>query len=83
MAAFRFATFYAAMAGAGLVVELIFGTVGLIHFRNSWLVQAAAAGHDREHDRLKDVAAWAPAINPTRLCPTQPKRCSCKAVAAK
>ena len=30
MAAFLFATFYAAMAGAALIVELVFGTLGLV-----------------------------------------------------
>ena len=30
MAGFLFVTFYAAMAGAGLIVDLIFGAVGLL-----------------------------------------------------
>jgi hypothetical protein len=35
MALFLFATFYAAMAGAGYVIELVFGGLGLIPDRAS------------------------------------------------
>jgi uncharacterized protein len=42
MAGFLFATFYAAMAGAALVVELIFGTLGLVPAqRNARVVDAS------------------------------------------
>jgi uncharacterized protein len=42
MAAFLFATFYAAMAGAALVVELIFGALGLVPAqRNARVVDAS------------------------------------------
>jgi uncharacterized membrane protein YraQ (UPF0718 family) len=42
MAAFLFATFYAAMAGAALIVELIFGTLGLVPAqRNARIVDAS------------------------------------------
>ena len=42
MAAFLFATFYAAMAGAALIVELIFGTLGLVPTqRNARVVEAS------------------------------------------
>jgi uncharacterized membrane protein YraQ (UPF0718 family) len=41
MAAFLFATFYAAMAGAALIVELVFGTLGLVPAeRNARVVDA-------------------------------------------
>ncbi len=41
MAAFLFATFYAAMAGAALIVELLFGTLGLVPAeRNARVVDA-------------------------------------------
>jgi uncharacterized membrane protein YraQ (UPF0718 family) len=44
MAAFLFATFYAAMAGAALIVELVFGTLGLVPAeRNARVVDAAIA----------------------------------------
>jgi uncharacterized membrane protein YraQ (UPF0718 family) len=42
MAAFLFATFYAAMAGAALIVELIFGALGLVPAqRNARVIEAA------------------------------------------
>jgi uncharacterized protein len=42
MAAFLFVTFYAAMAGAALIVELIFGAVGLVpEQRNARVVEAS------------------------------------------
>ncbi len=42
MTAFLFATFYAAMAGAALIVELIFGTLGLVPAqRNARVVEAS------------------------------------------
>ncbi|SHK18452.1 hypothetical protein SAMN05444159_2644 [Bradyrhizobium lablabi] len=42
MAGFLFVTFYAAMAGAALIVELIFGTLGLVPAqRNARVVDAA------------------------------------------
>jgi uncharacterized protein len=42
MASFLFVTFYAAMAGAALIVELIFGAVGLIPAqRNARVVEAS------------------------------------------
>src|SRR5258705_968709 len=42
MAAFLFATFYAAMAGAALIVELIFGVLGLVPAqRNARVVEAS------------------------------------------
>jgi uncharacterized membrane protein YraQ (UPF0718 family) len=42
MAAFLFATFYAAMAGAALIVELIFGVLGLVPAqRNARVVDAS------------------------------------------
>jgi uncharacterized protein len=42
MTAFLFATFYAAMAGAALIVELVFGTLGLVPAgRNARVVDAA------------------------------------------
>src|SRR5438552_15047844 len=42
MAGFLFATFYAAMAGAALIVELIFGTLGLVPAqRNARVVDAS------------------------------------------
>jgi uncharacterized protein len=42
MAGFLFATFYAAMAGAALIVEMIFGAVGLIpEQRNARVVEAS------------------------------------------
>jgi Predicted permease len=42
MAGFLFATFYAAMAGAALVVELIFGALGLVTAqRNARVVEAS------------------------------------------
>ena len=42
MTAFLFATFYAAMAGAALIVELIFGTLGLVPVqRNARVVEAS------------------------------------------
>jgi len=41
MAAFLFVTFYAAMAGAALIVELVFGTLGLVPAeRNARVVDA-------------------------------------------
>jgi uncharacterized protein len=44
MAAFLFATFYAAMAGAALIVELVFGTLGLVPAeRNARVVDATIA----------------------------------------
>jgi hypothetical protein len=44
MAALLFVTFYAAMAGAALIVELIFGVVGLIPVqRNARVVEASIA----------------------------------------
>jgi len=44
MAAFLFATFYAAMAGAALIVELVFGTLGLVPTeRNARVVDATIA----------------------------------------
>ena len=42
MAIFLFATFYAAMAGAALIVELIFGTLGLVPAqRNARVIETA------------------------------------------
>jgi uncharacterized membrane protein YraQ (UPF0718 family) len=42
MASFLFATFYAAMAGAALIVELIFGALGLVpEQRNARVVEAS------------------------------------------
>jgi uncharacterized protein len=42
MAAFLFATFYAAMAGAALIVELIFGALGLVPSqRNARVIEAS------------------------------------------
>src|SRR5712672_2386119 len=42
MAAFLFATFYAAMAGAALIVELIFGVLGLVPAqRNARVIEAS------------------------------------------
>jgi uncharacterized protein len=42
MAGFLFATFYAAMAGAALIVELIFGAVGLVpEQRHARVVEAS------------------------------------------
>jgi uncharacterized membrane protein YraQ (UPF0718 family) len=44
MAGFLFVTFYAAMAGAALVVELIFGAFGLIPTqRNARVIEASVA----------------------------------------
>jgi uncharacterized protein len=44
VAAFLFATFYAAMAGAALIVELVFGTLGLVPAeRNARVVDATIA----------------------------------------
>jgi uncharacterized membrane protein YraQ (UPF0718 family) len=44
MAGFLFATFYAAMAGAALIVELIFGALGLVpEQRNARVVEASIA----------------------------------------
>jgi uncharacterized protein len=44
MATFLFATFYAAMAGAALIVELVFGTLGLVPAeRNARVVDATIA----------------------------------------
>src|SRR3977135_3242700 len=44
MAGFLFVTFYAAMAGAALIVELIFGAVGLIpEQRNARVVEASVS----------------------------------------
>jgi uncharacterized protein len=44
MAGFLFVTFYAAMAGAALIVELIFGALGLVPAqRNARVVEAAIA----------------------------------------
>jgi uncharacterized membrane protein YraQ (UPF0718 family) len=42
MAAFIFATFYAAMAGAALIVEGIFGAAGLIHMEREAIVAEAS-----------------------------------------
>jgi uncharacterized membrane protein YraQ (UPF0718 family) len=42
MAGFLFVTFYAAMAGAALIVELIFGTLGLVPAqRNARVIEAS------------------------------------------
>ena len=42
MAGFLFVTFYAAMAGAALIVELIFGAVGLVPAqRNARVIEAS------------------------------------------
>jgi uncharacterized membrane protein YraQ (UPF0718 family) len=42
MAAFLFVTFYAAMAGAALIVELVFGTIGLVPTaRNARVIEAS------------------------------------------
>jgi hypothetical protein len=44
MAGFLFATFYAAMAGAALIVELVFGAVGLVpKQRNARVVEASVS----------------------------------------
>jgi uncharacterized membrane protein YraQ (UPF0718 family) len=44
MAGFLFVTFYVAMAGAALIVELIFGTLGLVPVqRNARVVEASVA----------------------------------------
>jgi uncharacterized membrane protein YraQ (UPF0718 family) len=48
MAGFLFATFYAAMAGAALIVELIFGAVGLVpEQRHARVVEASVSWNSR------------------------------------